>query len=60
VAGEGLAARRGQELDLGGVVEGVGGQRLGQAERLGVALGVVGDVVEVELLQVGKDVGRLI
>jgi hypothetical protein len=58
--GQLLAARRGQQLDLGGLVEGVGGQRLGQAERLGVALGVVGGVVQVEQVQVGQDVGRVL
>src|SRR4029453_2823580 len=60
VAGEGRAVGWGQELELGGVVEGVGGQRLGQVERLGVALGVVGHVVQVEQVEVGQDVGRLL
>ena len=57
-AGKGAAPRWGQQLDLGAVVERVVGQRMGQAERLGVALGVVGGVVQVEQVQVGQDVGR--
>jgi hypothetical protein len=55
-----VATRWGQELDLGGVVEDVGDQRLGEPERLGVALGVVGRVVEVVQVQVGQDVGRVL
>jgi hypothetical protein len=42
------------------VVEGVDGQRLRQAEGIGVALGVVGRVVQVIQVEVGQDVGRLL
>jgi hypothetical protein len=42
------------------VVEGLGAQGPGEAERLGVALGVVARVVQVEQVQVGQDVGRLL
>src|SRR4029450_5794481 len=43
--GQRTATRRGQQLDLGAGVEGVGGQRAGQPERLGGGGGGGGGVV---------------